>query len=55
MDWIASNLYWSDSSVRKIMVAKSDGRYQRVLHGDRLDRPSGLAIDAVNRSDNLFD
>ncbi|PIK41449.1 putative sortilin-related receptor isoform X3 [Apostichopus japonicus] len=46
-DWLALNLYWLDSALDKIEVARHDGRLRRTLVSDdvNLDQPRGLALD----------
>ena len=49
LDWIASNLYWTDAIFKQVMVARSDGRFQKQLVSSNLQKPRGIAVDAVNR------
>lgn len=49
IDWIANNLYWADSDYRQIMVAREDGRFQKVLYETNIDHPRGVTVDAINR------
>ncbi|XP_074601049.1 nidogen-like [Brevipalpus obovatus] len=44
IDWIARNMYWTDSLERKIYVAKINGSYQRALIKTDLVNPRGLAL-----------
>ena len=49
VDWSSSNLYWTDTSVRSIEVAKADGRYRKtLLKFDADTRPTGIVADPVN-------
>ena len=49
VDWIAANLYWTDSFFKHVMLSRDDGRFQRELITTNLDHPRGIAVDAVNR------
>ncbi|XP_036362725.1 low-density lipoprotein receptor-related protein 4 isoform X3 [Octopus sinensis] len=44
LDWISSNLYWTDSLYRTINVARADGMYQQVLIDSDLENPIGIAV-----------
>lgn len=41
----AGNLFVSDSAANTILVYGADGKYQRTISHERLDKPTGLAID----------
>lgn len=44
VDWVAGNLYWTDSSKEAILVSKQDGRYtQYFIHREAV-APKYLAI-----------
>ncbi|CAG9793152.1 unnamed protein product [Diatraea saccharalis] len=45
VDWVAHNLYWVDSSLHQIEVAKLDGRYRRTLISGDMDSPRAIAVD----------
>ena len=49
MDWVAANLYWTDSFFKHVMLSRDHGRFQRELITTNLDHPRGIAVDAVNR------
>ncbi len=49
IDWQTGNIYWTDSLFKHVMVAKSDGRFQKEIVNSDLDHPRGIAVDAVNR------
>lgn len=44
LDWVSSNLYWTDSLHRTINVAREDGMYQQVLIDKDLENPLGIAV-----------
>lgn len=46
LDWVAGNLYITDSGLGKIIVCKQDGSVCSVLF-DKVDRPRALAVDSV--------
>ncbi|XP_041974246.1 low-density lipoprotein receptor-related protein 1 [Aricia agestis] len=45
VDWIAGNLYWVESSLHQIEVARLDGKYRRTLITGELDSPRAIAVD----------
>jgi hypothetical protein len=44
-DVITRNIYWTDSVTHSINVAKSDGRYVRVLINSGLEYPLAIAVN----------
>ncbi|XP_076440226.1 low-density lipoprotein receptor-related protein 2-like [Babylonia areolata] len=44
IDWVARNIYWTDSGARSISVAKSDGRYVKILFSSKLEYPLAIAV-----------
>lgn len=47
VDWIARNLYWTDTGTDRIEVARLNGTSRRVLISDDLDEPRAIALDPV--------
>lgn len=45
VDWIAHNLYWSDTGTRRIEVVHLEGYTRRVLIWQDLIEPRCLALD----------
>ncbi|XP_038218676.1 low-density lipoprotein receptor-related protein 1-like [Zerene cesonia] len=45
VDWIAGNLYWVESSLHQIEVARADGQYRRTLIAGDIDSPRAIALD----------
>ncbi|XP_062596354.1 low-density lipoprotein receptor-related protein 2-like [Saccostrea cucullata] len=45
IDWVARNIYWTDSAHNTISVAKSDGRYAKVLIREDLGVSIGYCFD----------
>ncbi|XP_066267551.1 low-density lipoprotein receptor-related protein 6-like [Branchiostoma lanceolatum] len=43
VDWVASNLYWTERGLGRIHVSKLDGSLRKVLISG-LDQPSGIAV-----------
>lgn len=44
VDWIANNIYWSDSEAKKIEVARLDGSCRKLLLHEGLDDPRALIL-----------
>ncbi|OWF40871.1 low-density lipoprotein receptor-related protein 4-like [Mizuhopecten yessoensis] len=44
LDWTTSTLYWTDRQFKHIMVAKTDGRYQKAIIDSGLVEPLGIAV-----------
>ena len=47
VDWVAGNVYWTDMSIARIEVARTDGRARRVLIWRDLTRPSRFDLHCV--------
>jgi low density lipoprotein-related protein 2 len=51
LDWVSGNLYWTEINngplrVRgRLLVAKADGRYKRVLVTQNLEQPTAVVVD----------
>ena len=45
VDWIGENIYWVESKLDQIEVAKIDGRYRRTLISDDIQSPRAIALD----------
>lgn len=48
IDWIANNLYWTDSELKRIEVSRLDGTFRRVLFHDSKKIPHSLAVDPIS-------
>lgn len=45
IDWVARNLYWTDTGTDRIEVSRLNGTSRRVLISDKLDEPRSIALD----------
>lgn len=45
LDWVANNLYWVDSRLNTIEVARENGSNRMVLLAKDIDQPRGIALD----------
>ncbi|XP_045484331.1 low-density lipoprotein receptor-related protein 1B [Pieris rapae] len=45
VDWVAGNLYWVESGLHQIEVARADGQHRRTLLAGDMDSPRAIAID----------
>lgn len=44
VDWLANNLYWTDTSVKAIEVSRLDGSSRKAIHRDNLDDPRSIIL-----------
>ncbi|XP_064614875.1 low-density lipoprotein receptor-related protein 6-like isoform X2 [Liolophura sinensis] len=49
VDWVANNLYWTDSVLKHIMVSRLDGSYQKILLNTPPQQPLGIAVHPYRR------
>lgn len=45
VDWVAGNLYWIDSNLDQIEVAKLDGAMRSTLIAGGMEHPRAIALD----------
>ena len=45
VDWVGENIYWVESKLDQIEVAKLDGRFRRTLISDDIQSPRAIALD----------
>ena len=45
VDWVARNLYWTDSGFQRIEVIRLDGASRSVLVSENLDEPRAIIVD----------
>jgi low density lipoprotein receptor-related protein 5/6 len=47
VDWIARNIYWTDTGPDRIEVARLNGSSRRVLISDDLVEPRAIVVDPM--------
>ena len=53
-DWVAKNIYWLDSRLNTIEVAKANGTHRMVLVNQNISQPRGLTMDPSSGARWLF-
>ncbi|KAL3266297.1 hypothetical protein HHI36_010477 [Cryptolaemus montrouzieri] len=44
VDWIANNIYWTNTDKKKIEVARLDGSHRKTVVGEKLQDPRSIAV-----------
>lgn len=45
VDWITDNIYWVESKLKQIEVARLDGSMRTTLIAEGVDHPRAIALD----------
>ena len=48
VDWVARNLYWTDTGTDRIEVSRLNGSSRKVLISENLDEPRAITLDPTN-------
>jgi hypothetical protein len=51
-DWISRNIYWVDSTMSRIEIAREDGSSRRVIVWKNLTNPANIVVDPL--SGNIY-
>lgn len=44
VDWVANNIYWTDSMHKIVEVARLDGSSAKIIINNSLDSPRAIAV-----------
>lgn len=55
VDWMGENLYWVESNLDQIEVARFNGSFRRSLVAGDLDSPRSIALDPRYGFVNLYE
>ncbi len=47
IDWVARNVYWTDTGTDRIEVARLNGTSRKVLISEKLDEPRSIVLDPM--------
>jgi low density lipoprotein receptor-related protein 5/6 len=45
VDWVADNLYWTDTGTQRIECSRLDGRHRKILIWKNMSQPHSLTLD----------
>lgn len=48
VDWVARNLYWTDTGTDRIEVSRLNGSSRKILISDHLDEPRAITLDPTH-------
>ncbi len=48
VDWVAHNIYWTDTGTRRIEMARLDGSARKVIIWKNIEDPRSIALDPPN-------
>ena len=48
VDWVARNLYWTDTGTDRIEVSRLNGTSRKVLISENLDEPRAITLDPTH-------
>jgi low density lipoprotein receptor-related protein 5/6 len=54
VDYLARNLYWTDTGTDRIEVARLNGSSRRVLITENLDEPRAIVLDSIGGYVDIF-
>jgi len=48
VDWVARNIYWTDTGTDQIEVARLNGSYRKVVISEDLLEPRAIVVDPLD-------
>ena len=48
IDWVARNIYWTDTGTDRIEVARLNGSYRKIIISEELLEPRAIVVDPLD-------
>ena len=48
VDWVARNIYWTDTGTDRIEVARLNGSHRKVVISEKLLEPRAIVVDPLD-------
>ena len=54
VDWVARNIYWTDTGTDHIEVARLNGSHRKVIISEHLLEPRAIVVDPLDGLDTQY-